>query len=285
MLVSGSDLMKHAHENGYAVGAFNVNNMEIVQAIIEAAEQTQSPVIMQASQGGLKYAGVEYIAEMAKVAARNASVPVAIHLDHGTDFVQIMQCIRNGFTSVMIDASKHELDKNIEITKNIVEIAHAVGVSAEAELGKIGGTEDDITVDEREATFTDPDEAERFVKETGVDFLAIAVGTAHGPYKGEPKLDFDRIKVIKERLNIPLVLHGSSGVPEDSIRKAVSLGINKINIDTDIRMAFNRAVRKFVEENPDVYDPRKIVGAARKEMTQVIAEKMKMFGSEGKAWK
>ncbi len=277
--------MKHAHENGYAVGAFNVNNMEIVQAIIEAAEQTQSPVIMQASQGGLKYAGVEYIAEMAKVAARNASVPVAIHLDHGTDFVQIMQCIRNGFTSVMIDASKHELDKNIEITKNIVEIAHAVGVSAEAELGKIGGTEDDITVDEREATFTDPDEAERFVKETGVDFLAIAVGTAHGPYKGEPKLDFDRIKVIKERLNIPLVLHGSSGVPEDSIRKAVSLGINKINIDTDIRMAFNRAVRKFVEENPDVYDPRKIVGAARKEMTQVIAEKMKMFGSEGKAWK
>lgn len=277
--------MKHAHENGYAVGAFNVNNMEIVQAIIEAAEQTQSPVIMQASQGGLKYAGVEYIAEMAKVAARNASVPVAIHLDHGTDFVQIMQCIRNGFTSVMIDASKHELDKNIEITKNIVEIAHAVGVSAEAELGKIGGTEDDITVDEREATFTDPDEAERFVKETGVDFLAIAVGTAHGPYKGEPKLDFDRIKVIKERLNIPLVLHGSSGVPEDSIRKAVSLGINKINIDTDIRMAFNRAVRKFVEENPDVYDPRKIVGAARKEMTQVIAEKMRMFGSEGKSWK
>ncbi|WDV46059.1 class II fructose-1,6-bisphosphate aldolase [Clostridiaceae bacterium M8S5] len=285
MLVSGKDLMKHAHENNYAVGAFNVNNMEIVQAIIEAAEETQSPVIMQASQGGLKYAGVEYIAEMAKIAAKNASVPVAIHLDHGTDFVQIMQCIRNGFTSVMIDASKHDLDKNIEITKNIAEIAHAVGVSVEAELGKIGGTEDDITVDDKDATFTDPDEAARFVNETGVDFLAIAVGTAHGPYKGEPKLDFDRIKVIKDKLNIPLVLHGSSGVPEESIKKAVSLGINKINIDTDIRMAFSNAVRKFVNENPDAYDPRKIVGCAREDMKKVIADKMRMFGSTGKAWK
>lgn len=285
MLVSGLDLMKHAHENNYAVGAFNVNNMEIVQAIIEAAEETQSPVILQASQGGLKYAGVEYIAEMSKVAARNASVPVAIHLDHGTDFVQIMKCIRNGFTSVMIDASKHDLDQNIEVTKSIAEIAHAVGVSVEAELGKIGGTEDDITVSDRDATFTDPDEAERFVNETGVDFLAIAVGTAHGPYKGEPKLDFDRIKAIKEKLNMPLVLHGSSGVPEESIRKAVSLGINKINIDTDIRMAFTKGIKEFVEANPEAYDPRKIVGSAKAEMKAVIADKMRMFGSEGKAWK
>lgn len=285
MLVTGKQILDHAHEHGYAVGAFNVNNMEIVQAIIEAAEETKSPVILQASQGGLKYAGVEYIAEMSKIAARNASVPVAIHLDHGTDFKQIMLCLRHGFTSVMIDASKHPLDENIKITKDIVDIAHAVGVSVEAELGKIGGTEDDITVDEREATFTDPDEAERFVKETGLDSLAIAVGTAHGPYKGEPKLDFDRIKVIKERLDMPLVLHGSSGVPEQSIKKAVSLGINKINIDTNIRQAFNRAVRKFVSENPDVYDPRKIVGPARDEMRKVIAEKMVMFNSAGNAWK
>jgi fructose-bisphosphate aldolase class II len=285
MLVSGKQILEHAHQNGYAVGAFNVNNMEIVQAIIEAAEETKSPVILQASQGGLKYAGVEYIAEMAKVAARNASVPVAIHLDHGTDFTQIMQCIRHGFTSVMIDASKKPLEENIETTKKIVDIAHAVGVSVEAELGKIGGTEDDITVDEKDATFTDPDEAERFVKETGVDYLAIAVGTAHGPYKGEPKLDFDRIKTIKERLNMPLVLHGSSGVPEESIKKAVRLGINKINIDTDIRMAFNRAIRKFTEENPEAYDPRKILGPAKEEMKNVIAEKMIMFGSAGKAWK
>ncbi|EOD01913.1 class II fructose-1,6-bisphosphate aldolase [Caldisalinibacter kiritimatiensis] len=285
MLVTGKQILDHAHENGYAVGAFNVNNMEIVQAIIEAAEETKSPVILQASQGGLKYAGVEYIAEMAKVAARNASVPVAVHLDHGTDFTQIMQCIRNGFTSVMIDASKKPLEENIATTKKIVDIAHAVGVSVEAELGKIGGTEDDITVDEKDATFTDPDEAEKFVKETGVDYLAIAVGTAHGPYKGEPKLDFDRIKTIKERLNMPSVLHGSSGVPEESIKKAVSQGINKINIDTDIRMAFNKAVREFVAENPDVYDPRKILGPAREEMKKVIAEKMKMFGAAGKAWK
>lgn len=285
MLVTGKDALMHAHKNNYAVGAFNVNNMEIVQAIIEAAEETQSPVILQASQGGLKYAGVEYIAEMAKVAAKNVSVPVVLHLDHGTDFVQIMQCIRNGFTSVMIDGSKHGFEDNIAVTRKIVELSHAVGVSVEAELGKIGGTEDDVHVSEREATFTDPDEAEEFVNNTGVDSLAIAVGTAHGPYKGEPKLDFDRIKVIKERLNMPLVLHGSSGVPEESIRKAVSLGINKINIDTDIRMAFHRAVKKFVQENPDVYDPRKIIGPAKKEMKEVIAEKMRMFGSAGKAWR
>ncbi|QXM05348.1 class II fructose-1,6-bisphosphate aldolase [Crassaminicella indica] len=285
MLVTGKEILKHAHENGYAVGAFNVNNMEQVQAIIEAAEETQSPVIIQASQGGLKYAGVEYIAGMGKIAAEKASVPVAIHLDHGTDFKQIMACIRNGFTSVMIDGSHHELEENIKITKQIVEMAHAVGVSVEAELGKIGGTEDDISVDEKDATYTDPDEAARFVEETGVDYLAIAVGTAHGPYKGEPKLDFDRIKVIKEKLNMPLVLHGSSGVPEESIKKAVSLGINKINIDTDIRMAFHKAVKEFVSKNPDVYDPRKIVGPARVAMKEVIAEKMRMFGAAGKAWR
>ncbi|MDK2917714.1 MAG: fructose-bisphosphate aldolase, class [Candidatus Petromonas sp.] len=285
MLVTGKEILQHAHENGYAVGAFNVNTMEQVQAIIEAAEETNSPVIIQASQGGLKYAGVEYIAAMVKVAAEKTSVPVALHLDHGTDFKQIMLCLRNGFTSVMIDGSHYELEENIKKTRQIVEMAHAVGVSVEAELGKIGGTEDDISVDEKDATFTDPDEAERFVKETEVDYLAIAVGTAHGPYKGEPKIDFDRIKTIKERLNMPIVLHGSSGVPEESIKKAVSLGINKINIDTDIRMAFHRAVKEFIKNNPDVYDPRKILGPCKVEMKNVIADKMRMFGAAGKAWK
>lgn len=283
MLVTGKEILQHAHENGYAVGAFNVNNMEIVQAIVEAAEATKSPVILQASQGGLKYAGVEYIAELGRIAARNASVPVAIHLDHGTDFAQIVQCIRYGFTSVMIDASKYPLDENIAITKKVIEVASAAGVSVEAELGKIGGTEDDITVDERDAAFTVPEEAERFVRETGVDSLAIAVGTAHGPYKGEPKLDFDRISTIKKLINIPIVLHGSSGVPEESIKKAVSLGVNKINIDTDIRMAFDRAIREFVQNNPNEYDPRKILGPAKKEMIRVISEKMQMFGSAGRA--
>jgi fructose-bisphosphate aldolase class II len=283
MIVSGIEILKHAHENGYAVRAFNVNNMEQVQTIIEAANETQSPVIIQASQGGLKYVGVEYIAAMAKVAAQKVSVPAAIHLDHGTDFEQIIKCLRNDFTSVMIDASHYELEENIKKTKQIVRMAHVVGVSVEAELGKIGGTEDDISVDENDATFTDPHGAKRFVEETGVDYLAIAVGTAHGHYKGEPKIDFQRIKTIKEILNMPLVLHGSSGVPEDSIKEVVRLGINKINIDTDIRMAFHRAVKSFVRENPDVYDPRKILGPAKEELKKVIADKMRMFGSAGMA--
>ena len=283
MLLTGKQLLDRAHKEGYAVGAFNVNTMEQCQAIIAAAEKTNSPVIIQASQGGLKYAGVEMIASMVKTLANNTKVPVALHLDHGTDFKQIMLCIRNGFTSVMIDASKKPREGNIETTKFICEIAHAVNVSVEAEIGKIGGTEDNVTVSDREASFTDPEEAEKLVKQTGIDSLAIAIGTAHGPYKGEPKLDFDRLKVIKEKLNMPIVLHGSSGVPENSIRKAVSLGVNKINIDTDIRQAFSRAIRDFVASN-DAYDPRKILGPAREEMIRVISEKMIMFGSAGKAF-
>lgn len=283
MLVTGKEILEDAHKNGYAVGAFNINNMEIIQAIIEAAEETKSPVILQASQGGLKYAGIEYIEALAKVAAHKAKVPVAIHLDHGTDFDQVIKCIRHGFSSVMVDGSKHPIEENIAITKLVVDIAHSVDVSVEGELGKIGGVEDHVVVDEREATFTDPDEAVRFVKETGVDSLAIAVGTAHGVYKGEPKLDFDRIKIIKEKTNMPLVLHGSSGVPYESLEKAVSLGINKINIDTDIRAAFAQAVKDFLKENPDNIDPRKILGPARMSMKEVVMEKMKVFGSVGRA--
>ena len=283
MLVTGAELLQDAHKRGYAVGAFNVNNMEIVQAIIEAAEETNSPVILQASQGGLKYAGVEYIAELGKLAARRAKVPVVVHLDHGTDFDQVMLCIRHGFSSVMIDGSRFEFEGNVAITKKVIEVAHAVGVSVEAELGKIGGTEDDITVSDKDANFTDPEEAKRFADETNVDFLAIAVGTAHGVYKGEPKLDFDRIKAIKEITNMPLVLHGSSGVPDEAIEKAVSLGINKINIDTDLRMAFSNAVKEFVKENPDNIDPRKILAPAKAAMKEKIVEKMKLFGSAGRA--
>ncbi len=285
MLVSGKELLEHADKNGYAVGAFNVNNMEIVQAIIEAAEETQSPVILQASQGGLKYAGVEYIAELGKIAARNASVPVAIHLDHGTDFDQIMKCIRYGFTSVMIDGSHYDLEGNIEITKKVVEVARAVGVSVEAELGKIGGTEDDIVVDHKDALHTDPDEAVRFVKETDIDFLAIAIGTAHGKYHGTPEIDFERLKEIRAKVDVPLVLHGSSGVDYDDLRKAISLGISKINIDTDVRVAFTKGVADAINSNPEEYDPRKIIGPAKIEMKKAIMEKMEVFGSVGKAWK
>lgn len=283
MLVSGNEILQDAYKNNYAVGAFNVNNMEIVQAIVEAAEETNSPVILQASQGGLSYAGVEYIAELGKIAARNAKVPVAIHLDHGTDFEQVMLCIRYGFTSIMIDGSKFDLDKNIDITNKVIEVSHAVGVSVEAELGKIGGTEDDVTVAEKDATFTDPKEAKEFVDRTNVDSLAIAVGTAHGVYQGEPKLDFDRIKAIKEIVNIPLVLHGSSGVPDEAIKQAVSLGINKINIDTDLRIAFSIAIKDFLKENPDEIDPRKLIKPAKDAMKERIKEKMYLFGSAGRA--
>lgn len=285
MLVTGKELLDHADKNGYAVGAFNVNNMEIVQAIIEAAEETQSPVILQASQGGLKYAGVEYIAALGKLAAKNASVPVAVHLDHGTDFTQIMQCIRHGFTSVMIDGSQYDLEENIAITKKVVEVSRAVGVSVEAELGKIGGTEDDIVVDQKDALHTNPDEAVRFVKETDIDFLAIAIGTAHGKYQGEPEIDFDRLKEIRSKVDVPLVLHGSSGVAYEDLKKAIEMGISKVNIDTDVRIAFTKGVSDVVKSNPDEFDPRKIIGPARDVMKEAIKEKMEVFGSVGKAWK
>jgi len=283
MLKTGKELLLDAQKNRYAVGAFNVNNMEIVQAIINAAEELNSPVVLQASQGGLGYAGVEYIASLGKLAGRNANVPVALHLDHGTDFKQIVQCIRHGFTSVMIDASKYPLEENIAYTKKVVEIAHAAGVTVEAELGKISGTEDDISVDERDATFTDPDEARYFVDETDVDYLAIAVGTAHGVYKGEPKLDYDRIKAIRQKVDAPLVLHGSSGVPAESLKKAIPLGICKINIDTDIRATFAQAVKEYLEDNPDQIDPRKILGPATEAMKRTIMDKMKIFGSNNRA--
>ncbi len=283
MLVTGNELLLQAQKNKYAIGAFNVNNMEIIQAIISAAEELNSPVILQASQGGIKYAGIDYIAGLGKIAGRNANVPVALHLDHGTDFDQVMLCLRHGFTSVMIDGSRFPLKENIEFTKRVVDIAHAVGVSVEAELGKIGGTEDHITVDEREATMTDPEEARIFVEETGVDSLAIAVGTAHGVYRGEPKIDFDRIKAIRELVDVPLVLHGSSGVPEESLRRAISLGISKINIDTDVRATFAKGVKEFLLENPDEIDPRKILGPARKAMKEAIKKKIEIFGSVDKA--
>jgi len=283
MLVTGKELLDHAQKNGYGVGAFNINNMEIVQAIVAAAEETNSPVILQASQGGIKYAGIEYIAALGKVAAEKAKVPVALHLDHGTDLSEIVKCLRFGFTSIMVDGSKHPIEENIAMTQKVVEMCHAVGVSVEAELGKIGGTEDNVTVNEREATFTDPDEAVRFVKETGVDSLAVAVGTAHGVYKGEPKLDFDRIKTIAGMVDVPLVLHGSSGVPDESVKKAISLGIHKVNIDTNIREAFAQGVKDFLRDNPDNIDPRKILGPAREAMKQIIIQKMHVFGSAGRA--
>lgn len=282
-LVPISTLLRDAEAGGYAVGAFNCNNMEIAQAIAVAAEAERAPVIMQASQGAIKYAGIKYITAMANVAAAMVNVPVALHLDHGTSFEQVMQCIRAGFSSVMIDGSKHTLENNITLTKQVVAAARPVGVAVEAELGKIGGTEDDIHVDEADAFFTSPEEAKFFVEQTQVDALAVAIGTAHGRYKGVPKLDFARLEKIRALVNVPIVLHGSSGVPGEAIQEAIRLGVSKINIDTNIREAFTDRCREVIAANPDEIDPRKVLGPAREAAVEVIREKIRLFGSSGKA--
>lgn len=283
MLVPGIDILAKANIDNYAIGAFNTSNLESTQAIIESAEELSAPVIIQVSEGGFNYAGGKSIAAIVKTMAADASVPIALHLDHGKEFSILMKAVRYGFTSIMFDGSRYPLDENIEKTRRIVDIARSVGISVEAELGKIGGIEDNVSVSDNDALFTDPDEAVKFVKETGVDYLAIAIGTAHGQYKGTPHLDFERLKEIKSRLGMPIVLHGASGVPEDDIKKAVNLGVNKINIDTDIREAFTAALRQFLNENPEEYDPRKILGPAKKSMKEVIKKKIIMFGSDDKA--
>lgn len=282
-LVSVDELLKKAEAEGYAVGAFNCNNMEIVQAIVAAAEAEKSPVIIQASQGAIKYAGLNYIVKLVEVAADSVSVPVALHLDHGTSFEQVVKCMRYGFSSVMIDGSKLPLEENIAITKKVLEIARPLGISVEAELGKIGGTEDDITVLEKDAMFTDPQEAKTFVEATGVTSLAIAIGTAHGQYKGKPELDFERLEKIKKLVGIPIVLHGSSGVPDNDIQKAIKLGVRKVNIDTNIREAFMKGVKDVLSKKPTEIDPRKVLGPAREEMTAIVREKIRIFGSSNKA--
>ncbi|MCG0277040.1 MAG: class II fructose-1,6-bisphosphate aldolase [Thermanaeromonas sp.] len=282
-LVSLREVLERAEEGGYAVGAFNCNNMEIVQAIAEAAEMERAPVVIQASQGALKYAGLNYIVSLVRAAAESIRVPVVLHLDHGTDREQVLKALRAGFTSVMIDGSKYPLEENIAVTRQVVEVARPMGVSVEGELGRIMGTEDNIQVDGQEAFFTDPEEAQRFVAETGVDALAVAVGTAHGVYKGEPRLDFDRLKRIRELTRIPLVLHGSSGVPDEAIRRAVSLGVRKVNIDTDIRLAFLQKVREELDRRPEEIDPRRILGPAREAAREAIRYKMRVFGCAGRA--
>lgn len=282
-IVSTIDLLRNAEAGGYAVGAFNCNNMEMVQSIVAAAEAENAPVIIQASQGAIKYAGLDYIVGLTKIAANKSRAPIALHLDHGTSFEQCIQCILAGFNSVMIDSSKLPLEENISLTNKVLRVARVVGVPVEAELGKIGGTEDDIVVSEREAFFTDPLEAKEFVQSTGVDFLAVAIGTAHGRYKGIPQLNFELLKKIRALINVPIVLHGSSGVPDIAIREAISLGVSKVNIDTNIREAFVEAARKAIHNRPKEIDPRKFLGPARDAATDLIREKIRLFGSSGKA--
>lgn len=282
-LVPMADILKKANEESYAVGGFNINNLEFLQGIIWAAEETNSPLILQTSEGALKYIGMEYVVGMVGAAVKNTTVPVALHLDHGSSFETIMKCIRNGYSSVMIDGSHYPFEENIELSRKVVEAAHAVGVSVEAELGQLGGVEDDISVDEEDATFTDPEQAVEFVEKTGVDALAIAIGTAHGVYSGDPKLDFERLKSIKEKIKIPVVLHGASGVSETDVKKAVSLGVNKVNINTDFQQVFNAKIREIFSADPDVYDPRKFCGPGRDAIKKEVINKIELLGSKGKA--
>lgn len=284
MLTPLKDLVLEAQSRGYAVGAFNFSNLEILKAIVSVATRLSSPVIVQTSQSAIKYAGLEYIVAMARVAGQSAGVPVALHLDHGTDEDLVMACIKAGYSSVMIDGSHLPMPENIKLTKRIVEAAKPAGVSVEAELGRLGGVEDEISVAERDVAFTDPAEARRFVEATGVDALAVAIGTAHGQYKGEPKLDFPRLEQIRVAVPTPLVLHGASGLPADDIQKAVQRGVCKINIDTDLRLAFHQAVKEFVLQSDD-YDPRKILTPAIKGMEEVVEAKIRLFGSAGMAAK
>lgn len=268
---------------GYAVGQFNINNLEWTQAIIEVANEESAPVILGASEGAIKYMGMDYMAAIARVAAEKSKVPVALHLDHGSSFEVVVKCLRSGWTSIMIDGSHHPLEENIALTKKVVEVCHAVDVHVEGELGRIGGVEDDLSVDEREAALVDPAEAKRFVQETGVDAFAPAIGSAHGHYKGKPNLAFDRLREVRDGTGIPLVLHGGTGIPDDDIRKAISLGVSKINVNTENQSAFTDALRAIFDKDKEVYDPRKYLGPGREAIKTAVRAKMRLFGSSGKA--
>lgn len=276
-------LLDAAEAGHYAVGAFNANNLEAVQAVIAAAEELASPAIIQASQGAIKYAGLEYLVAMVRTGAERARVPIALHLDHGTDYQTVVRCIRSGFTSAMFDGSQWPKAENIARTREIVKIAHAAGVSVEGEIGKIGGVEDDIKVDERDAQLTPVEDAVEFYRATGVDALAMSFGTAHGHYKLPPRLAFDRIDSVHRATGAYLVMHGGSGVPDADVQQGIRLGIRKINIDTDLRAAFVAGLRQTLAEHPGETDPRKVLGPARQAMKEKVLDRMQVFGSAGQA--
>ena len=283
MLVTSKELLINAQKNGYAVGAFNVENMEMVQAVIEAAEELQSPVIMQTTPSTLKYADADYFYANVATAAKKASVPVVLHLDHGSSFELAMKVFRAGYTSIMIDGSHSVFEENIEITKAVVEVCHPANVPVEAELGKVGGKEDDL--DGGAGGYTDPAEAAEFVERTGVDFLAVAIGTAHGVYKGIPKLDLERLSEIREAVSVPLVLHGTSGVPDDTVKECIKRGICKVNYATDLRIAFTEGVKSVLEEKPETIDPKKYNAMGRENVKKYVMEKILVCGSKNRASK
>lgn len=281
-LITTKRMLLDAQKNGYAVGAFNVENMEMVQAVIEAAEELKSPVIMQTTPSTVEYASTDYFYANAKAAAENAKIPAAIHLDHGSSFELVMKAFRSGYTSIMIDGSHGTLAENIAVSKKVAEAVHPGGVPVEAELGKVGGKEDDLEGGD-DNPYTDPEEAARFVKETGIDSLAVAIGTAHGVYKGEPRLDLERLTEIRRAVSIPLVLHGTSGVPDKTVSECIKRGICKVNYATDLRIAFTGGVKNVISKNPDVIDPKKYNQAGREEVKRYVMQKIKILGSEGRA--
>ena len=306
-LVSTKEMFEKAYKGGYAIGAFNVNNMEIVQGIVDAAKEEQSPLILQVSAGARKYAKHIYLIKLVEAALADTDLPIALHLDHGDTFELCKDCIDGGFTSVMIDGSKYDFKENVALTKRVVEYAHAHGVVVEAELGRLAGVEDDVNVSANDAIFTDPEQAAEFVHLTGVDSLAIAIGTSHGAYKfkGTPYLDFDRLEKVGKLLpDFPIVLHGASsvlpefvkkcnefggdipgaqGVPEEMLRKAASMAVCKINIDTDLRLAMTATVREYLTKNPGEFDPRKYLGPARDAIKGMVQHKIKdVLGSSNR---
>ena len=307
-LVTTKEMFKKSMEEHFAIGAFNVNNMEIIQGIVDAAAEENSPVILQASSSAIKYARIVYLKKMVEAALEEHDIPVVLHLDHGPDFETCKMCVDNGFTSVMIDGSKYDFEENVRLTKQVVDYAHAHGVVVEAELGKLAGIEDDVNVAANDAMYTDPMQAKEFVERTGCDSLAIAIGTSHGAYKfkGEAKLRFDILAKVKELIpNTPIVLHGAStvipelvdmcnkyggnipgakGVPDEILHEASLSGVSKINVDTDLRLAMTAQIRKVFIENPEVFDPRKYLAPAREQIKQTVQHKIRdVFGSSNKA--
>jgi tagatose bisphosphate family class II aldolase len=280
-LINPIFFLQKAREKGVAIAAFNVHNLETIQAVAEGAAEERAPVIIQTTPGTLKHAGIPYIAACVKEAAKIYDIPIALHVDHCPSYKTIVQCIQHGYTSVMIDGSQLPYGENVELVRKVVETAHYCGVAVEGELGRIGGVEDDVFVDERDAAFTVPSEAKEFVEAAGIDFLAIAIGTAHGMYKGEPKLDFQRLSFIKEVVDVPLVLHGASGVPEASIREAIRRGICKINIATELKIPMADAIKECFKNNPDENDPRNYMGNAKQAVKKAVREKIRMCMSNG----
>ena len=307
-LVTTKDMFEKSMKEHFAIGAFNVNNMEIIQGIVDAAAEQNSPVILQASSSAIKYARVPYLKKMIEAALEEHDIPVVLHLDHGPDFETCKMCIDNGFTSVMIDGSKYDFEENVALTKKVVDYAHSHGVVVEAELGKLAGIEDDVNVSASDAMYTNPEQAKEFVERTGCDSLAIAIGTSHGAYKfkGEAKLRFDILAKVKELIpNTPIVLHGAStvipefveqcnkyggnipgakGVPDEMLHEASLSGVSKINVDTDLRLAMTGAIREVFTEDPSVFDPRKYLGVARTQIKDIVEHKIRdVFGSSNRA--